>query len=1094
MTQAPHGQDYIPQLPDIDPETSKLDPQRSGFWTGSSGVVLANIGTSLKVPDLPEGERTIDSIPDLWARPLLFTRALYDTRHKLHGQVLAEWRGMLALVALWETRSLSLEVRSLELPTNPNRTNPAFVRAAALLCPTEALSEDTPWEKVNVFYYDDRPIGMASPTTLVCTAVSTQGRLDERVSWQKGGALADPCDFLSTAERGAVSFWLKKLSEELIESLGPIKGRPRSLLNSLTRLLSEFCKSLGEPVDSQVSERELGLSVGLYRLLDRPLRTREIGLQQSAVALVPSAGFQPVRSLLVLETELAQKWAVNPAEVPVYGRTTLAGIDFRALDPDKPGQIGREVLQGAAWRTPELFFCERLLLIAPDNVADRFEGIREVEGQKNLLFDGRPAVPILPIRGELLDYLSAADLQERIRLFMEKDGSIRVEMRLTLVGVNNKPRSLTIKHLYSREAIDCRTTVPIIEIWPHFRSQTWKTYYTYFDTAVRRAQEIFVARPHCGAIHDPEFRPQVFQRSESDVRQLTRTTAPPTALVCTAQFPDVSAPVEVGFLLLQDFPTVQTSDAAWSLGIDFGTSATQVYYQSGGSDEPEPLEIPRQFLRVTPVSADDLDRLTTYFLPPFVPETPFLTLFRPEVGTERTPYIRGNIRYLKPGTLAKLLNQEGVHSGFKWSDNEEGKQLLAGFLEQLALQCAAAAAGRGARTVRWHVSYPSVFSRGANAFLKSTWRTIARNCDLPCRDDELVFRTESEAAARFFKQKQGIPFTETICIDIGGGTSDISVWEETSLQQQCSIRFAGETLFMDLLKANPSVLGIFNPDWERRLIEAKRGTNFYAEADSLLRAGREEIFERLPMVVDTTNRQDRIYRFIHLISLGTAGLVFYAGLLVRRLVEQKRWASKTLPYVCIGGNGARMFRWLSLGQEFDQEAAQHRLFRKVLEASTSLEAGAAFGVAISKLPKAEAAFGLIVPSKILFKREEEAKIELAGENFSLGVAADAPIDDAETWKWNLKAEVLASGLKAPATFKFLRTFIDAYNTYAATHESLARKVVYNDGVEKLVRDSVQEYLNSQKGIDEAAIVVEPIFITALKALLKLETDAWVGGK
>jgi hypothetical protein len=851
--------------------------------------------------------------------------------------------------------------------------------------------------------------------------------------------------------------------------------------------LAEFRGALGEPVDAQLSERELGLSVGFYRLLDHPLRTREISPDRSAVALVPSSGFTPSRLLLVLDADLAQKWAVNPAEVPVYGRATLASIDFAALDPQRGDQLGREVLRGAIWRTPQMFFCERLLLVAPDSTDERFRGIREVEGQKSLTYEGRPVVPILPIKGELLDYLSAADLQERIGLFLEKDGSIRVELRLTLAGIDARGRSLTVRRVYPRESIECRTTVPIVEIWPHFRAEHWRTYFTYYDTAVRRAQEIFAARPHCGAAHTEEFRPQVFQRSESDVRQLTRTPAPPTALVCSAQFPDATAPVEVGFLLLADFPTVQTTDAVWSLGIDFGTSATQVYYQSGGSNEPEPLRLPEQYLQVTPVSADDRDRLTTYFLPAFIPDTPFLTLFRPEVAGERSPFSRGNIRYLKPDALAKLLGQEGVRSGFKWSDSEEGKQLLSGFLEQLALQCAAVAVGQGARAVRWHVSYPSVFSRGASAFLKGTWRRIAEGCDLPCQ--ELVFRTESEAAARFFKHRQNVPFVETICIDIGGGTSDISVWESTALLQQCSIRFAGETLFMDLLKANPSVLSVFNADWERRLIEARRGTNFYAETDSLLRAGRDEIFARLPMVIDTANRKDRLYGLLHLITLGTAGLLFYAGLLVRRLVEEKRWTSPTLPYVCIGGNGARMFRWMSLGEEFSRETPQYRLFRGVLKAATGLAEGSRFTIAISQLPKAEAAYGLIVQSDIDFKREEEAKIELAGENFVFGDAGNA----GETWKWDLDADMLATGLKAPPTFEQLRTFVDAYNAYAATRESLARKVVFDAGVEKTIRDNVQEYLNSQKGRDEAAIVVEPIFITALKALLKLETDAWVGG-
>ena len=41
----------------------------------------------------------INSIPDLWARPLLFQLALYDERHSLHKRTVGEWRGLLAVLA-----------------------------------------------------------------------------------------------------------------------------------------------------------------------------------------------------------------------------------------------------------------------------------------------------------------------------------------------------------------------------------------------------------------------------------------------------------------------------------------------------------------------------------------------------------------------------------------------------------------------------------------------------------------------------------------------------------------------------------------------------------------------------------------------------------------------------------------------------------------------------------------------------------------------------------------------------------------------------------------------------------------------------------
>ncbi|BAC90907.1 hypothetical protein [Gloeobacter violaceus] len=1077
-------QDAVPMLPELDSTVNKVPTVAATQWTPHNGVLLSDVGVSIKVPKLPAGERSIDSIPDIWARPLLFEKALFDKKHPLHERVRDEWRGLLALCALWEVRSLPFEAKLLEIPvTQPERAS-AFLRAAARLCPHRVLSEDTPWNKLYVLYYNNRPVGMTSPTTLVCTAADSRGRFDGRVNWADEGGLTNPAAFLTGQERSALAHWLQNLMSALNGHPGIDSVQAGDRFNRLTGLLVEYIGDLGPAVAHDASNRPLGLDIGIYSYLNSPIKAREVKLEDSAARLVPSDGFEPAVQLLVVDPSIADCWRVRPAQVPLFGRETLASLDFAALqqvrkeDKEKVRRLGQETLRDAEWRTAAMLFSKRLLLISS---TEPFEAIREVEGQRNLTYDGRSVVPILPIAGELLDYLSAEDLQRRISFLPEKNGAITIELRLPLAGVDGRLRDLLLRYTYTSDTIERRSNVPLLEVWPNFRAELWQLYYTYCDSALRSPQDLFMAQPYSRTENTPKIPTQIIQRSESDRREITRLTSPPTAFICRAYLPDVRDEQEVGVLLLKELEFRECNEAVWSIGIDFGTSSTHVYVQPTSGAEPQPLEWSAQLLHVTPSLKDDRDRLTTFFLRDIQPEIPFPTLFRPESGATGTwPFQQGNIRYFNEGIVTLNLNKNGIASGFKWSEDQS---LISGFLKQLAAQCAAMAVEKGAAAIRWHISYPTAFSGFSQASLRNTWEEITEMLSIPSLS--LRYQTESEAAARYFQYKEGVSLARTVCIDIGGGTSDISVWSNTALLQQSSVKFAGENIFLDLLKVNPEVLSAFGASWVTGLAEALKGS-FYAEAGSLIRSDGIQLTKRLPNLLAAAKPSDSLYQFIHLITLGLAGLVFYAGLMLKRLRQEEKWGANELPYVCIGGNGARAFHWLSLGRVFDRSARQNELFSNALKAASGIGSSSKLDLRISGSPKAEVAYGLLKSERAL-KKEEEAIVELAGEDF-LNEAGEII-----SWSTHLEPEMLVKGVRAPADFAHLRKFVEVYNAYAATKESLACRIDYAKAA-PLIRDLVQDELNEYKLQDPSSVVIKPLFISALKALLKVEVGNWLRGR
>ena len=149
-----------------------------GVWDARHATELANLSQDIKVTKVGID---INSIPDIWARPLLFEMALFDIPaaddsyrgHLLHKRVLGEWRGLIALLALREAghiQDLTAVPINVPIDAAARSAAPAFLRAAANLVPTGTIDAETSWHQLYILLYKNRPIGITSPTTLVVTS------------------------------------------------------------------------------------------------------------------------------------------------------------------------------------------------------------------------------------------------------------------------------------------------------------------------------------------------------------------------------------------------------------------------------------------------------------------------------------------------------------------------------------------------------------------------------------------------------------------------------------------------------------------------------------------------------------------------------------------------------------------------------------------------------------------------------------------------------------------------------------------------------------------------------------------------------------
>ena len=294
----------------------------AGIWERRDSVALVSISESLDVADTRLASAEVDSIPSMWARPLLFEMALYmdDTNHPMHKRILGEWRGLLTMLALKEWCGFPLTIKQININDmgNPSDDND-FLKALQRLIPKarDTLDGKTTWETLNIILFNDKPIGITSPTTLVCTSVNCFGRISG-VPWFNEKSLEDPVHKLNSFEQEAVAGWLQKLYEST-ESLPN-----RNIKDNLRGLLHDFIDELESALavtDFSNTGPGLGFTQDLFKSMNNPIEPRDL---PSSIELVPSSNKQPETKLLVFDQTIPKACGVEPQNVLIWKGKTLA--------------------------------------------------------------------------------------------------------------------------------------------------------------------------------------------------------------------------------------------------------------------------------------------------------------------------------------------------------------------------------------------------------------------------------------------------------------------------------------------------------------------------------------------------------------------------------------------------------------------------------------------------------------------------------------------------------------------------------------------------------------------------------------------------
>ena len=474
---------YFPMLPKVNEDISKVLKDQAGIWKETDINFLQGLANSLDCGESIKDMGSVDSIPDMWARPLLFKMALFDLEPTkqfvtgLHEKVCGEWRALLAMLALKDFKRLDLKAEQVNLLED----NSDLAQILKSLAPQESLTgnKDAWLTDVYIIFFNGRPLAMTSPTTLVTCAADYENIFDGKIftPWSSNQkTLIDPIKFLSPAELAALKIWLENLYGK-IQRLEKFGSKAKEISNALLKCLADYGQDVAAeqtaPAAFEFVPSNLNLHVGIARLLDDTIKGREARFEDSAVRLLNKK-----KNLLLISPEFVRDFArfegVDASRLVVW-----QGISANEISDDKLSdrkKIGRVNLNGAEFRQPEDFFFERMAVVEPANA---FPNSPKLFGADSL--SEKDLTPILPIKRELLELFSTEEISARIAISDDAE-NFYLHFNFPLSGVDGSGKDFRWTKTYPKsDLIYIDREVPVIEIYPNFRRAGWKNYFLYYE-------------------------------------------------------------------------------------------------------------------------------------------------------------------------------------------------------------------------------------------------------------------------------------------------------------------------------------------------------------------------------------------------------------------------------------------------------------------------------------------------------------------------------------------------------------------------------------------------------------------------------------
>jgi len=746
-------------LPKLKTEGVDVVAGSIGEWSLQSSKAFQDVASSLEVMTAQRDIKSVSSIPDMWARPLSMEMSLYNEKYPIRSQMIEQWQGMLAAIALAEVRNFKIRAELLEI--GKLRDRDAFAKSLFELLPSAAhvlykreasdfntRSNDNPWQDIYVLLWEDKPVGMTTPSTLVCP--SEEG-VWEGLPWWKDNRLQSPISYLNSEEKIQLYLWLNNIQNVISNQTIP---ETKGSINIILSLLENFKTTLKANPRQQTLHLstnqqffDVAINRGVLTALNIPI---QLPHQESNVSVILSAGKSQEVILIPERDNIKTQWAQPEQNIWIYQNINLASLNESNLR-----NLNVSHLKESEVFLPELYF------IIQKNA---LPGCLLPVGIDSLKYEKQDITPILPLNQRLLDCLTPEDLISKV-CFELRGSQIRITLDLLLSGQGGNSRNYRLTKEYALKKENSFNKVPVLELYPNFKAAGWTEYYLFYYGSGKDGN--FQVRL-------PNTKPENFHEIEDEGKyQITKVDNFPQFISCQ------KSNVVLGMILIKSPPVVGVNNPNnWKIGIDFGTSFTNVYVSKSNSIDK--LKLEPLHLKVTASNDEVRERsLLDYFIPEENMEIPLSSVLTTQgaTGTDK-PIFDGRV-YIPEDSVSFRAGSTHIKTGIKWEDKLYARL----FLKQFLLQITATAVKNNVKTIQWSISYPSSFSRDETSGYIGEWERLTENLrestgithNCPRNTNDSEYRTESLAVAQYFSDRAKLNLTNRVRIDIGGASSDISI-------------------------------------------------------------------------------------------------------------------------------------------------------------------------------------------------------------------------------------------------------------------------------------------------------------------------------
>jgi hypothetical protein len=938
-------------------------PDRPREWVEQHGS-LKRLGQSLRVDEAPFADRDepIRAIPDPWAQARTFAEALIDDEHSMHREFLAQWRGLLALIGL---RKLSTADYTVDTrPVSLGGTH-IFEKVLRRLAPRIALGDNFAlWGKPAIVYATvpgrrPAPLAMMNPACLISPGRLAPHIVIPNIPWARDG-LGDPLalegdDAPSVAQLVTLRAYLENLRTRLGQLSSSVAG------DAIRQRLQQF----GDEIDQRLGVSQFTARVGqgfnpdldpVYQSLWSTVELEDIenpaATSECRLVLKAEGSRGALKGIILVDESLARNGGKSGRDTLVWGMRTLA-----ELVRSKPRF--EDVKQEAA--------AHGYLVITADDLftprAARLRKKPKIAGHpltlKDMLVPVRPLALLL--EGNLPSLVDA-----------DSDGArASVSLRIKLESKEG-PVSHTLTRHYRDETNDLNALlVPDANwaffnaaVWPNFRTSAWTSYFArlYYQTdaeqlrpkralsrqiieaALAEATDpgeavLTLSRINNGMAPEPGAR--WFRQSEmvsEFKRDAIQTSDKGFEAIFYTDYDETRGEADAGCVWL-DLKTIETSPAATPVAVDFGTTNTVACFK-----DKKPIQFQQRL--VHPISFDDSSNVQQQrelfrwqfadFMPPDKRDlpTPTVTIAREGRNQDAEISVFRNVIYFSPAAafgdngakpeLEKYREFFGrAMFNLKWSEDEAHVRASSDFLEQLMMMIAAEAVGRNAdpRRLNWRFSLPDSMPDKTRRKFQGHLSGLVELISPGGQMDGLY--SEGMAAAKYMLAGNSganrTPGTINAILDIGGGTTDVTLWSHDEPLWRGSFRMAGQSFFTRTIVQNPQILrAIGLSEWANLLDPPEDSINvgeFQGVSHEDIPHLAELLFSgpRLSRALDENwslklnLKAGATLRAAALVFIG--GVAYYLGLVARKLVEDGVIGPEMLadPTFALCGRGAGLF-------------------------------------------------------------------------------------------------------------------------------------------------------------------------------------------